>query len=109
MTERHFNSSRLFKLVKVLVIIFSISIILLGIYGISVNGQNVKYFDKTYQEQCGSNRIPGTEMYCSWLITAAGDEMAQSEGFIGIGIGALILFYGGVAVYKYLNPISERK
>lgn len=107
--ERRFSSQNAFKLVRAVVISFSVGAIILGSIGIVNNGKASDYYLQSYKKECANNKEFIVTDYCGWLLNEGGLEFRQSLTLFSSGLGSLALFFGGVALYKYLFPVKENK
>ena len=117
MIRRKFSGVRLYKLIKRLVILVSAILLLIGSYLL------VTFYDRGSQflvepfERCNELWPPGKGKYILDLNTDCymraleeiGNWVKYGYVFTGIGIGLLVIFYGGTWFYKYLFPVIDKK
>lgn len=111
MTERNFNSQRLYKLIKWFVIIVSFPLILLGLLNfIDLNGNHtIQFLNQWEKEQkCKEEITSGGYNFCmkgAYIIISDWENNTKKE--LTIGFTLPILFFGGTALYKYLFPVKN--
>jgi hypothetical protein len=104
---RKFDSGRLYKLTKMIVITISILALLLAVYCFFQLGDVNRIYSEELKK-CFSQTGD------SYLICMGAWGDYQSNFYImtfklfGIGIGLPIIFFGGRAVYKYVFPVREK-
>jgi hypothetical protein len=105
---RKFDSGRLYKLIKGLVIVISVISLLLAINSY----RQIGYVQKTYVKELDNcNKIYGNQdaIMClsSWNDYLRTFNNWMSTFFL-VGIGLPIVFFGGCLVYKYVFPVKEK-
>ena len=107
-SKRKLSRLRLYKILKIIVLIYSVPISLYGIYGII----NYESFSKTMLDrfyECGNSFGVGEHLMS--ICGSYMDSISQYNIVIWFslisGIGLLVVFFGGIKIYKYLFPKSK--
>lgn len=108
MGKRKLSHLRLYKILKIIVLVYSVPVSLYGIYGI-FNYSNFSEKMLNGFHQCSESLLGGQNSMdiCGSFI----DGISQYENAIKFslitGFGLLVVFFGGIKLYKYLFPKSE--
>ena len=103
MEDRKLSEKRLFGLIKSIVVVFSLFCIVLGVFILSGD----KTREQLMVDNC--NKSDNSQLgidTCANFIQNVDDGSARGFGFTAIGLGTLIIFFGGVGMYKYIFPKS---
>lgn len=111
MAKRAFDSSRLNKIIKLLVNIVSVlSLVILGLLIFNfekIQQQNIRFHDECMKSFAG-NRELMSSCIDTWL-KANKDQDDSVRNFAFLGLGLPFLYYGGRTLYRYLFPIKSKE
>jgi hypothetical protein len=111
--RRKFDSSRLYKFIRALVLLYAMPTILLGIYmWLTMGNYQLNMINRTddcYKQDSQANSPRSSFMitYCDSFMKMATDQPRNADNFLFSGIAVLVVFYGSTFIYKYLFPIYD--
>jgi len=105
--KRQFRGNRLYKLVKIIVLIITIFCLTLGIYAFSGRSKiMMMYLDRHYD--CIHNGGFSADI-CMDYLKQMGNYDSWMWGYLAIGALSPIVFFGGGILINYLFPKKDKK